>query len=335
MPSLSTSSVTTTNMRTQTSTTRDIPPQIPPFTKHVTPSQTPPTASLPVSATESKVPALKPAKKTKKLPRQVSGEAKCGLPPSSLLRESLPPSASSVQSLSAAAPSKFARGPRLHIPLLDICKLNTPLVKRVPNSQRSSFAVEWGRLLSQALADELEVSWSEFFTFPRCILWSPPRGGRRVTKKAKFNEVVKARLTKWSKGGQQELWAEVVKRSRKQFEEVPAQPRQRDGKRLEAAVISALRMGDVRKALQLLNSSPIAPKTEATLQRLKDLHPKGPLPEPLPPVPRPENIPHFTDDLVRSALSTFGPARRLACSESGHCCFSRQPERKPTASEAR
>jgi len=128
-----------------------------------------------------------------------------------------------------------------------------------------------------------------------------------VTKKAKFNEVVKARLTKWSKGGQQELWADVVKRSRKQLEDVPAQPRQRDGKRLEAAVISALRMGDVRKALQLLNSSPIAPKTEATLQRLKDLHPKGPLPEPLPQVPNPENIPHFTDDLVRSALSTFGP----------------------------
>jgi hypothetical protein len=66
-------------------------------------------------------------------------------------------------------------------------------------------------------------------------------------------------------------------------------------------------MGDVRKALQLLNSSPIAPKTGATLQRLKDLHPKGPLPEPLPQVPNPENIPHFTDDLVRSALSTFGP----------------------------
>ena len=37
-----------------------------------------------------------------------------------------------------------------------------------------------------------------------------------MTKKAKFNEVVKARLTKWCKGGQQELWADVVKRSRKQ-----------------------------------------------------------------------------------------------------------------------
>jgi hypothetical protein len=66
-------------------------------------------------------------------------------------------------------------------------------------------------------------------------------------------------------------------------------------------------MGDVRKALQLLNSAPIAPKTDATLQRLKDLHPEGPLPQPLPSISNPEDIPHFTDDLVRSALGTFGP----------------------------
>jgi hypothetical protein len=180
-------------------------------------------------------------------------------------------------------------------------------VKRIPNSQCSSFAVEWGRLLSRALEDELEVSWSEFFTFPRCILWSAQRGGRRVTKKAKFNDVVKARLVKWRDGCKQELWADVLQRSRKQLEDAPTEHKQRDGKRLEAAVISALRMGDVRKALQLLNSAPIAPKTEATLQRLKDLHPTGPLPEPLPKVSNLEDVPHFTDDLVRSALSTFGP----------------------------
>ena len=48
-----------------------------------------------------------------------------------------------------------------------------------------------------------------------------------------------------------------------------------------------------------MNSAPIAPKTN-------DLHPKGPLPQPLPKAD-PQDIPHFTDDLVRSALSTFGP----------------------------
>ncbi len=128
-----------------------------------------------------------------------------------------------------------------------------------------------------------------------------------MTRKAKFNDVVKARLSKWSRDCKQELWADVVQRSRKQFEDAPVEHKQRDGKRLETAVISALRMGDVRKALQLLNSAPIAPKTDEILQRLRDLHPKGPLPEPLPKVSNQEAIPHFTDDLVRSALSTFGP----------------------------
>ena len=124
-----------------------------------------------------------------------------------------------------------------------------------------------------------------------------------MTKKAKFNDVVKSRLVKWPKDCKHELWADVVQRSRKQFEEVPTDHKQRDNKHLEAAVISALRMGDVRKALQLLNSAPIAPKTEATLQRLRDLHPTGPPPEPLPPVAS-QDVPRFTDDLVRSALST-------------------------------
>jgi hypothetical protein len=72
-----------------------------------------------------------------------------------------------------------------------------------------------------------------------------------------------------------------------------------DIKVLEAAVISALRMGAVRKALQMLNSAPIAPKTDATFQRLRDLHPKGPTPAPI--------QTHDTDDVVRAALSSFGP----------------------------
>jgi hypothetical protein len=37
----------------------------------------------------------------------------------------------------------------------------------------------------------------------------------------------------------------------------------------------ALRLGDVRKALRLLNSAPISPKTEATVAALRKLHPAG------------------------------------------------------------
>ena len=74
--------------------------------------------------------------------------------------------------------------------------------------------------------------------------------------------------------------------------------------RLEERVLAALRMGDVKKALQMLNSAPIAPKTKETLDRMRKLHSPGADPQPGPPRP----LPRFTVDVVRSALSTFGPS---------------------------
>ena len=71
---------------------------------------------------------------------------------------------------------------------------------------------------------------------------------------------------------------------------------------LEEAVIGALRIGDVRKALQMLNSAPIAEKTPATLACLHKLHPKGDNPAPV----APQEVPHLTEDVVRKALSSFG-----------------------------
>ena len=79
------------------------------------------------------------------------------------------------------------------------------------------------------------------------------------------------------------MWKVVVARSKQA--PVTAAPRKTnklDIKVLEAAVVSALRMADVRKALQMLNSAPIAPKTEATLRCLRDLHPRGAIPTPIP-----------------------------------------------------
>ena len=56
------------------------------------------------------------------------------------------------------------------VPLMDLCRVDTPLVKRVPNSQCSRFATMWGKLLSQAVADKSLGSWSEFFMFPKCLV---------------------------------------------------------------------------------------------------------------------------------------------------------------------
>ncbi len=57
-----------------------------------------------------------------------------------------------------------------------------------------------GKLLHAAVDKQQEAAWSEFFVFPKCILWSPVRGGRRLARKASMADVVKARLLKWEAG---------------------------------------------------------------------------------------------------------------------------------------
>jgi hypothetical protein len=71
-------------------------------------------------------------------------------------------------------------------------------------------------------------------------------------------------------------------------------------------VVAALRAGDVRKALQMFVSAPIAPKSEATFAALKALHPQSsskvtPSSDSVP------DAPVFTEDRVREALCSFAP----------------------------
>ena len=185
---------------------------------------------------------------------------------------------------------------------MDICKLDTPLVKRIPNSQRSAFATAWGRLLDEAVHNGQLSSWTDFFMYPKCILWTPIRGGSRLSKKRSMADLVKARIAKW-KSDPDSLWKDVVARSKKLAVSAETPRPKQDNARMEAAVIAALRLGDVRKALQLLNSAPIAPKTEATLNALKSLHPTAPNPAAVPP----HEVVRFTQDVVRKSLCSFGP----------------------------
>jgi hypothetical protein len=53
----------------------------------------------------------------------------------------------------------------------------------------------------------------------------------------------------------------------------------------------------------MLNSAPIAAKTPATLANLRKLHPQIDNPAPLPH----QEVPRFTEDVVRTALCSFGP----------------------------
>ena len=80
------------------------------------------------------------------------------------------------------------------IDFMDICRIDTRLVKRIPNSQRSAFATVWSQLLKQALDDKKRSSWAEFNAFPKLILSTLARGGCRLSKKVKFVDVVRNRL---------------------------------------------------------------------------------------------------------------------------------------------
>jgi hypothetical protein len=73
--------------------------------------------------------------------------------------------------------------------------------------------------------------------------------------------------------------------------------------RTERAALRALRLGDVRKALQALVAAPIAPSGEPTLKGLKALHPSGRAP---PCVPE-QAAPSFSSDCVLAALASFRP----------------------------
>ena len=100
------------------------------------------------------------------------------------------------------------------VPLIDICYLNTPLLKRIPNSQRSAFATAWGRLLDEATHSSQLSAWIDFFMYPKCILWTPVRGGSRLSKKRSMADLVKTRIAKW-KSDPDSLWKDVVERSKK------------------------------------------------------------------------------------------------------------------------
>ena len=73
-------------------------------------------------------------------------------------------------------------------------------------------------------------------------------------------------------------------------------------------MISALRLGDVRKALQVLNSAPVAAKTPETLERLRKLHPTRAKPEF---VPQAFEMPYITEDVVRCSLQQLSLVTNL------------------------
>ena len=240
------------------------------------------TASEPVKA-PSKVQAssvqsqlvVMPAKERlqRKHPLKPSSDNKSQPPPSSLLAKALNLTTvdSKQEPTSVSAIDEQDNDQLFFVPLMQICELNTPLLKRISNRERSGFASTWARLLDDAVMSGQLSNWSEFFMYPKCILWSPARGGKRLSKRQSMADIVKARMALW-KSDRKQLWKTVVDRSNKGS--LVESPAKKASKKIEEAVIAALRIGDVRKALHMLNSAPFAAKTPATLANLSNRHPQ-------------------------------------------------------------
>ena len=95
-----------------------------------------------------------------------------------------------VQRARGSSGQEVKCGRAFFVPLMEICQTDVPMLKRVPGSLKSSFATAWGRLLQDAVDSRQEAAWSEFFVFPKVILWTPRRGGKRLSKKATVVELV-------------------------------------------------------------------------------------------------------------------------------------------------
>src|SRR5947199_5707885 len=108
---------------------------------------------------------------------------------------------------------------------------------------------------------------------------------KRIDLLHKRADLVTSRLVSWSEN-KSALWQGVLSRcERGKSKKVPSPFGSRHD--FEKRVLGALRVGDVRKALQSFVAAPVAPKTPETFQALKKLHPPSPPPGLAPPTHEP------------------------------------------------
>jgi hypothetical protein len=104
--------------------------------------------------------------------------------------------------------SKGAESKVAYDELLGLCKTVVPMLKRIPRAAASQFARTWAQLLWEATKSGSLSAWAAFFMFPKAVLFAPPRGGKRFSKKRSMADLLLDRISKWS-----ELWNEVKLRA--------------------------------------------------------------------------------------------------------------------------
>ena len=124
-----------------------------------------------------------------------------------------------------------------------------PTMKLIPRCALGLFARIWAALLLRAIVTASPSDWFSALAFPRCVLVSLKRCGKRVSRGS--TQVVLDRIHCWSENPRLVL-AEAVSRPVSSF--IPPTIAS-----LEKTVLSSLRVNDVKKALQALTSAPFAP----------------------------------------------------------------------------
>ena len=81
---------------------------------------------------------------------------------------------------------------------LGLCRLSSPLVKRIPKKVLSLFAKTWADALSEAVHTGLASAWWRFFALPRLVLLPQSRSGSRVSAaKRSVVLLIQRRLELW------------------------------------------------------------------------------------------------------------------------------------------
>ena len=165
------------------------------------------------------------------------------------------------------------------LPSLDsILCMRPPTLHHVPKAARDGWAQIVGDVLSSVVSSPSDVGvWCKFFMLARCILISPPRGGRshwRDTLK-----LIRSRIQKWREGKFLELWSDVAAAdSRLKLRHLsqkskcsPESLRRVNSSRARQAVED----GEYRKAIQYLTSSGLAQVSTDVVNEMVIKHPSG------------------------------------------------------------
>ena len=167
-----------------------------------------------------------------------------------------PPSSSSPSPPSSSSPSPPSHSPSL--PSLEsIFHMRLSTLRYVPKACRDTWARVVGEVFQGINSDPCNPDpWVSFFMLARCILASPPRGGRSHWRD--IQRRVKQRLAKWRDGQIMELWEDILDENNR----LNARLSQKRSTPSPFSNIHRARLaaedGQYRKALQALSSVGIA-----------------------------------------------------------------------------